>query len=67
MKIELDLTIKHHTLDAMLVSDGYIEVWLPLSQCRDDAGRPIEYEDLIAETSKTFMVEEFIAKNRGLI
>ena len=64
MLIELDLEIIHFTDDAILVSDGYVEKWLPLSQCRDEDGARIEP---VKGQSGTFQVEDFIAKREGLI
>jgi len=65
MKIELDLEIINFSEDAILVSDGYVEKWLPKSQCRDEDGQPLD--QLIRGQSGTFLVEDWLAKDNGLI
>lgn len=54
--VEIDVDIKYETKDAVLVSDGDIDVWIPKSQLDD-----IDYKE------KTILIPEWLAHDMGLI
>jgi hypothetical protein len=61
--IELDLEVLHMTADAMYVSDGDMQDWIPRSQVKDGADLGF---DIIGET-QTFEIAEWVAKQAGFI
>jgi hypothetical protein len=63
----MDLEIIHFTDEAVLFTDGYVEAWVPLSQCRDEDGAKLDINELEKGHTSTFQVEDFIAKREGLI
>jgi len=60
-QVEIAVDIKVTTDKAILVSDGSLEVWIPLSQVTD-------YTDEIeAGASITIFISEWLAQEKGLI
>jgi hypothetical protein len=64
---EVALEIVFLSENAMLVSDGVIEEWLPYSLCLDEDGDHVTHETYNKGTTVTIEIEEWKAKQMGLI
>jgi hypothetical protein len=62
-KIEVSVIFKHNTDNAILVSDGDNDIWLPLSQieCDEDLSAFEPGDDI------ELLMPEWLAKEKGII
>jgi hypothetical protein len=65
--IEVALEIVFLSENAMLVSDGVIEEWLPYSLCLDEDGDDVSQESYNKNSTVTVQIQEWKAKQMGLI
>lgn len=59
MIIEIAVEVLHETDQAILVTDGNVEEWIPKSLIEDQVGDGMEIE--------TIFIPEYIALDKGLI
>lgn len=68
---EITAKIKRQTDEAILINDGDIDVWLPLSKCRDEDGSDLDttyIEHCITTGFKqVILMPEWLAIEKGLI
>lgn len=63
---EIDVEILKHADQAMLVTDGVVEAWIPYSQTYEGDARACRLMYPEGE-SETIVVKEWIAVERGLL
>ena len=64
--IDIDVEIKKHADQAMLVDDGAVEAWVPYSQTYEEDAEVCR--KMYPEgSSETIVVKEWIAVEKGLV